>query len=1224
MDGDENDLLSTNLFIPQPDLTNEVTNESNEEFKKYYKNEMDKMADTKMKQMFENVSLKSIQLDEETDMNSLLNTNQFKTTNVNSNINQIQEIKRYKKDIITYVNIDSRDRDKLIYTKANHFKLFLGKTFYNVKSVKLVRIEFPNTDAVINSANNRIYWRNLEDIEKDIFDTITKSYRVYQANLRIGSYIASSIQSEIMDKMSIIKRQNLAGDDYHYFTAKLDIDTDIVTFTSLILTQLNNNPLSVGVSTNIITVTTPTPHNLQTGDIIYIIGSKNIAGITADLINTSHTISVIGADKFQIEVNVKASETAVGGGNVVSIGRLAPFQLLFGEKKDTVAPNLGFPFENSSERINTYIQKIEKLYLLKITTAVPHKFKNTYDYLNKTCLISLANPLLSGVNGNKVICKIIDSYSFLILHSELITSGLTSTGTVYFDVNNDGNYNDGMNPDQDEVIGISSVSNYDRDTILVTTFHNHNYEIQDINIANVRFYDTNTTPELEDSYILFSLLSGKELIIQGNILEDGGISVSNIGDGGSISRHDPLKSQIYNISSITPGPVTTITCTTNHNLEIGQKIKFYNINTSPPLITNTNLGIHTILTIPTSNSFTIDVSTANIDNENIDKGLAYIGTNILTLSYPNHKFNQILSIDNYSGSNYVKIKTSSIHNLVTGDVIKIINSNSTPSIDGNNYTVTNIDNDELSIVYTGGLVSGGNTGMLCKTSNIIDVQSVTNDNYYIKLTSNAHGFNTGNIVKIINSNTTPSIDGNYNIIKNSNNNFLLPFNGGITSSPSLTGLAVTTSNIFDISIIEQTGPNSIRITTTSSHNFVTNDTIRIINSDSSPTIDNSYSIVVISPTEFTIIYTGDPLSVNGTSGLVGKVSNIKNITDIINDNQYIKVKTNVSHQLSTDDTIKIFESNTVPNINNITSDIGYSIKVIDNDEFLIPFSSTLTTIGTTGIICKIGNIKTMTNITTDFKIKIKTKLPHNLETDDYIRIMETNCTPIIDCAIQANVDSRYKIIKIDDDEFIISYVSGLTSPGTFGILGLSNDFYLYGATSFGGIPSTVINNIKHTVKKVIDENTITFEVTNYATNTLLGGGANMFISSLFHGFNGIQTNTKNSLLYRSINLEGENYAYICCPQLSNMMNTGNVKDIFARVSLDQSPGNVVFNFISNPKTFDTVPLDQLNELEFSVVYYNNLLYEFNDLDYSFVLEITEEIDTTDNFGISSKRGIPNL
>ena len=59
----------------------------------------------------------------------------------------------------------------------------------------------------------------------------------------------------------------------------------------------------------------------------------------------------------------------------------------------------------------------------------------------------------------------------------------------------------------------------------------------------------------------------------------------------------------------------------------------------------------------------------------------------------------------------------------------------------------------------------------------------------------------------------------------------------------------------------------------------------------------------------------------------------------------------------------------------------------------------------------------------------------------------------------------------------------------------------------------------------------------------------------------------------------------------------------------------------NPKIFDTAPLYELTELEFSVVNYDNTLYEFNDLDYSFVLEITEEIDVTEAFNYSSRRGI---
>ena len=105
------------------------------------------------------------------------------------------------------------------------------------------------------------------------------------------------------------------------------------------------------------------------------------------------------------------------------------------------------------------------------------------------------------------------------------------------------------------------------------------------------------------------------------------------------------------------------------------------------------------------------------------------------------------------------------------------------------------------------------------------------------------------------------------------------------------------------------------------------------------------------------------------------------------------------------------------------------------------------------------------------------------------------------------------------------------------------------------------------------------------------------------------------------NLQGENYAFLCCPQLSTMLNTGSVKNIFARISLDQSPGTMVFSYLSNPKVFDAVPLNQLNDLEFSILNYDGTEYEFNDLDYSFTLQITETIDVTDGFQVSSRRGI---
>ena len=52
-----------------------------------------------------------------------------------------------------------------------------------------------------------------------------------------------------------------------------------------------------------------------------------------------------------------------------------------------------------------------------------------------------------------------------------------------------------------------------------------------------------------------------------------------------------------------------------------------------------------------------------------------------------------------------------------------------------------------------------------------------------------------------------------------------------------------------------------------------------------------------------------------------------------------------------------------------------------------------------------------------------------------------------------------------------------------------------------------------------------------------------------------------------------------------------------------------------------MPLDKLSDLDFSVVNYNSSLYDFNDLDFSFTLQITEVSDATKAFNVSSKRGI---
>ena len=855
MDIGENDLLSTNTFIRNPNLQNDISQDANEEYINFFRESL------KIKEEKETKSI------EENEDDSLLsNTNKYDpdNTSLNSKINS----RVGYKEVITTINIDSRDRNIIDYPKPNHFDIFLGKTFNFVKQIKLTSVEFPNTNAVINSSNNRLYWINKEDIDRDIIDSITGYYPIYNVALRIGSYLADSLGREMASKMNSVKRRN-GTSDFHFFDINLDNETDIVSFISLTLTQLINNPMETLAGTGTIKVRAQN-HGLSTGDLIYILGCKTLAGVNSTVLNGAFTIIVINDIFFQYEINVNAAETVTGGGNTVKIGREAPFQFLFGDYPFTIAPNIGFPLENSSEKINTFIKSIKQFHQVQIILDSPHNFLPNNDYLGKTCSVDLSNTIPS-IDGVRIITQIINATTFLISVDSPLNFPSFNSGVITFN---------------SVIFNVLSFSNYSTDSILIETFYNHNYTLTDIG----SFYsisNTKSTPVLEGTYKITSVYSTTQFIIAGTLIGESIVTVPGL--GGYIPRHNPITSNIINIINITSNlNTTTIFCSQNHLLKIGQKIMIHNLITSP------SISNDTVKVIGIINNTTFIVS-FKIDSYDITSLIhANFGTNVLTLSFPNHGFNQLSSIYN-GGTGIVLIDTVLPHNLLDGSLVRISSTNSIPNIDGS-YTITVVDTDTFSI-----------------------------------------------------------------------------------SSPNITTI------------------------------------------------------------------------------------------------------------------------------------------------------------------------------------------------------------------------------------------------GTYGIIGKSSIFSLYSVTSIGGIDTTIINNNRFSVLDILDVNTFTFSVGNaYVNKSETGGGDNVFISSLKHGFSSLQTNTKNNLLNRSINLQGENYSFLCCKQLSNIINSGPVKDIFARITLDQSAGNVVFNFLSNPKTFDLTPLSKLNNLTISVKNYNDTFYEFNDLDYSIALEVTELIGTSNSFNISSK------
>ena len=130
MDIDPLDLLNTNIFIKSPELEKNIRD--NSEFRKFYENDQEKKNE---KKLLDSLDLKNNLVDDTTDPNNLLITNKFDTNVMNNKM-----ANRSTREFKTLISIDSRDRDKIVYAKPNNFKIFLNKSYLNVKSIKLVSL----------------------------------------------------------------------------------------------------------------------------------------------------------------------------------------------------------------------------------------------------------------------------------------------------------------------------------------------------------------------------------------------------------------------------------------------------------------------------------------------------------------------------------------------------------------------------------------------------------------------------------------------------------------------------------------------------------------------------------------------------------------------------------------------------------------------------------------------------------------------------------------------------------------------------------------------------------------------------------------------------------------------------------------------------------------------------------------------------------------------------
>jgi hypothetical protein len=886
MDIDENDLLATNTFIKEPELTDNLPNEFNEEFRNYYKQEIENAEREKIKSNIEGISLKNFVLSEENDPDNLQNTNLFNTQGANIGVDTDDKPKRVQREIKTYISIDSRDRDKELYPSANSFKIFLNKTFYNVKSIRLSSVEFPNATLAVNESNNKIYWRNKNDIDNHTLDPLTNDYPVYKIELTPGNYGSiNNLRSELKLQFSKVIRldefnNNTIGSinyapidmvgsttgssNYHNYEIDFETDTNKVTFTSLTITQINSiNPIErIGPYT--LKVTTQQPHGLNTGDLIYMYGVSGVAfnlpnsfvngefKITKiDQISFSYVVEgYVAADPSNIVpngINGELIQNYAGGGNYCQYAIQQPFQFLFGEYNDTVASVLGFPLQNSAEQIRTKIKKIDNVFPFKVTLGSENN-KIKHNFTNSDIGMYIKIDTSPFKNGRQLI-QIIDDYSFILEWED--ASGKNQWFSVEYDsqefnliyTKNSVEFNQKL---------MMSIYPFDAGYVYINTVNPHNYNISD----KIELYETYAEPDLNN--------------------------------------------RLFEIKTV--------------------------YNTTSASYSNT------------------------------------VGYNKLVIREPLFKGDRYRDNTIYPHKGHISIK----------DPIKTWN------------------------------VRG-------KIKNIAD-------EYIIIKTNDLHFLNP--------------YDNPYDKIK----------------IPSLDFISENKDGIF------------------------------------------SYDILTTTEDLITI--------------------NISNLTD--------KIKTILNNLKDKETQFDIF-----------TSYI----------ELYLPSHGFTERTDTT------------------------TARPYNF--------------------------------------FLNNVAIPILNP----------------------LHNIIFNNKSFNIVDILDENRLLFNTSIITDSYEQSGGNNVFISSLKHGFNGTQSNTFNEKITRLITLQGENYVFLCSPQLGTMLNTGDVRDIFARIVITESPGKMIFSFLTNPKEFIESPLPQLSFLEFSVANYDKSLYNFNDLDYSFVLEIIEVQDSFENINYSSRRGV---
>ena len=248
------------------------------------------------------------------------------------------------------------------FPNSNTFKYNLGRTFTNIKKMRLLSTEIPNTQKMIRSSpinkkNNILYWQNIDDGDY-----------IYSVEITPGNYTTDTLATEMQKNINLIPRVNQNNTNTstiiylndHYVTIDIIQSTNIFSisfYTTIILSgSITKSTYTFTDGFNRIIIDHPN-HKLNAGDSVVITNAIDTEQIPASALNGTFSIeAIIDNDHYQIKLdkyNISGTIAVTGGGQAIKLLKPLLSRLLF-NYPNTIGTLLGFRNVGEYNAITVY------------------------------------------------------------------------------------------------------------------------------------------------------------------------------------------------------------------------------------------------------------------------------------------------------------------------------------------------------------------------------------------------------------------------------------------------------------------------------------------------------------------------------------------------------------------------------------------------------------------------------------------------------------------------------------------------------------------------------------------------------------------------------------------------------------------------------------------------------------------------------------------------------